>query len=105
MMLMHYYLQIICRPKYPSFFERFQQGWLKQCQDKFVYVFNSWFPSDITEGEKVDASLQKNLGREILNGERIGGKCKICITIYDYLADTCVHAKNEDRLKSLFLTI
>ena len=67
----------ISRPKYPSFFERFQQGWLKQCQDKFVYVFNSWFPSDITEGEKVDASLQKNLGREILNGERIGGKCCI----------------------------
>ena len=56
------------RPKEPLFFQRFQQGWLKQCQDKFVYIYQSSFPEEgYTDGKAADAYMRKHLGQTAFN--------------------------------------
>ena len=63
------------RSKEPLFFTRFQEGWLKQCQDKFVYIYQTEFPEEgYTDGKKADAFMRRHLGQTAFNGQRIKGE-------------------------------
>ena len=49
--------------KQPQFLQKFQQGWLRQYHNKFVYIFQSTFPEEgVADGKIADAYMRRNLG-------------------------------------------
>ena len=49
--------------KQPQFLQKFQQGWLSQYHDKFIYIFQPTFPEKgITNGQIADSYMRRHLG-------------------------------------------
>ena len=50
--------------KEPLFLHKFQNGWMKQYHDKFVYIFQDHFPSEgYNDGVVADSYMRRNLGQ------------------------------------------
>ena len=51
--------------KQPQFLQKFQQGWLREYHDKFVYIFQSTFPEGgIDDGRIADSYMRRDLGMD-----------------------------------------